>query len=259
MKKILRVITILWNVIAQPKRVFSISEWKKLRKINKYLSKVDYSSKDAWIADTKHRNFKRKIYLSYDEYLEHQKSKIDVKPSGYLDEYETKFQEAFSQRLSAIDDIVSFKSKNVLCLAARKGAEVRSFLALGCFAVGIDLNPSMRNKYVVCGDFHNIQFPDLCIDIVYTNSFDHVFEPEKVLSEINRVLKNQGIFILEAAAMSKLKESTASFGYYYESFCWSEICHLTELIEGKGFSVKSRALFEYPWDGEQIVFCKISP
>ena len=258
MKKLSRAITILWDVITHPKRASNISEWKKLRELNKHLSKVNYSSKDAWIADPRDSNLKRKIYSSYDEYLKHQKSKIDEKPSDYLGEYEIKFHKTLFKRLSAIDHIVSFKSKNVLCLGARKGVEVRSFLDLGCFAVGIDLNPTTENKYVVCGDFHNIQFPDLCVDIVYTNSFDHVFDPEKVLSEINRILKNQGIFILEAVVMSDLKELTASPGYYYESFYWSEIRHLIEIIEEKGFSAKSRIPFKYPWHGEQIVFCKIT-
>ena len=247
--------TILWNVISQPKRIFIVSEWKKLRKINKHLTRANYSSRNAWTAAQENRNLKRKIYPSYDEYLEHQRSKINKKPPDYLDEYEIKFREVLVQRLRSIDDIVSFRCKNVLCLAARKGAEVRSFLDLGCFAIGIDLNPSTKNKYVVYGDFHDIQFPDLSIDVVYTNSFDHVFDPEKVLLEINRVLKNQGIFILEAVAMSNLKESTAS-SYYYESFYWSEVDHLVKLIEGKGFCVKSRVPFKYPWDGEQIVFYK---
>ncbi len=258
MKKLSRAITLLQDVITHPKRVLNISEWKKLRELNKHLSKVNYSAKEAWVDDPEDSTFKKKAYSSYEEYLEHQKSKIDKKPLDYLKEYEIEFHKTLIQRLEAIDNIASFKGKNALCLGARKGTEVRSFLDLGCFAVGIDLNPTIGNKYVVCGDFHNIQFSDFSVDIVYTNSFDHVFSPEKILSEINRILKKDGVFILEAVAMSDPEDLSVSAGYYYESFCWSEIQHLIEIIERKGFTVKSRIPFKYPWHGEQILFCKVT-
>ena len=48
--------------------------------------------------------------------------------------------------------------RTVLCLAARIGTEVKAFLDLGCFAIGIDLNPGTDNRYVVHGDFHDLQF-----------------------------------------------------------------------------------------------------
>jgi len=77
----------------------------------------------------------------------------------------------------------------MLCLAARIGTEVKSFLDLGAFAVGIDINPGKKNKYVLFGDFQDIQFAPKCADIIFTNSIDHVYDIEKFLSEIKRVLK----------------------------------------------------------------------
>ena len=64
MKKLTNAMTILWNVISQPKRVFSVSEWKKLRKINKFLSSVNYSSKSAWTAAPENRNLKSEQWSS---------------------------------------------------------------------------------------------------------------------------------------------------------------------------------------------------
>ncbi len=37
-------------------------------------------------------------------------------------------------------------------------------------------------------------------DVVYTNSFDHVYDLDKVLDEVKRVLKDDGTFILEMVA-----------------------------------------------------------
>ena len=56
------------------------------------------------------------------------------------------------------------------------------FIDHGAFAVGIDLNPGRDNRWVVIGDFHALQYADASVDVVYTNSFDHVFELERVLA-----------------------------------------------------------------------------
>ena len=92
------------------------------------------------------------------------------------------------------------KDKNCLCLGARSGAEVKALIDLGNKAIGIDLEPGTKNEYVQKGDFHNLQFKDQEFDVVYTNAFDHVFDLDKALQEISRVLKDDGYFILEIVA-----------------------------------------------------------
>jgi SAM-dependent methyltransferase len=77
-------------------------------------------------------------------------------------------------------------------LGARFGTEVKAFHDLGSFAVGIDVRTGERNKFVLQGDFHDIQFPAATVDIVFTNSLDHAFDFEKVIQEIRRVLKPSG-------------------------------------------------------------------
>ena len=51
-------------------------------------------------------------------------------------------------------------------VGARIGTEVKAFLDLGAVAIGIDLNPGENNRYVVYGDFHDLQFASGSIDVV---------------------------------------------------------------------------------------------
>jgi SAM-dependent methyltransferase len=87
---------------------------------------------------------------------------------------------------------------SVLCLGARLGSEVEAFIQLGHFAIGIDLHPGLSNSYVVTGDFHALQFADSSINGVYTNCLDHAYDLDKILAEVRRVLKSNGLFILDA-------------------------------------------------------------
>ena len=80
---------------------------------------------------------------------------------------------------------------------ARLGTEVRALHRLGHFAVGIDLEPGPDNHYVLPGDFHHIVFPDGSIDAIYTNALDHVFDLERVLGEVARLLRPGGLFIAD--------------------------------------------------------------
>lgn len=133
-------------------------------------------------------------YASYGEYVDHQVDKLDrIKHRLYETELadESRFRKDFEQ-CRALKN-----TQSILCLGARLGTEVKALRNLGYFAIGIDLNPGKDNPYVLTGDFHQIDFPDNCVDAVYTNSMDHAFEIEKVLSEVRRVLKPEGVFIAD--------------------------------------------------------------
>ena len=93
---------------------------------------------------------------------------------------------------------VDWPDRTVLCLAARIGTEVKAFLDLGCRAIGIDLNPGKENPYVVQGDFHDLQYAPQSMDVVYTNSLDHAFDLERIAKEVLKVLKPDGLFLVEA-------------------------------------------------------------
>jgi SAM-dependent methyltransferase len=199
----------------------------------------------SWVAAGEAERLKRRTYTTYDEYVAHQRGKLAHKD---LSEYDVKYREALRERLSSLECIRP--GATVLCLAARIGTEVKAFIDHGCFAIGIDLNPGEGNRYVVHGDFHDLQYAEGSIDVVFTNSLDHAYEVERIIAEVRRVLKPEGHLIVEAVIGSEDGKDPGE----YESFWWSRVDDLVALFEREGFAVRSRAKFRYPWRGEQLCF-----
>ncbi len=140
-------------------------------------------------ADEVHRR-----YESYADYVKHQAGKL-TRIQERVERKEADRFEGFKARFrssKAFDGC-----KNVLCLGARLGAEVRALHKLGHFAVGLDLNPGEKNFHVLPGDFHNIVFPDQSVDVIYTNALDHVYDLKSVMKEVYRLLKPKGIFVTD--------------------------------------------------------------
>jgi SAM-dependent methyltransferase len=190
--------------------------------------------------------FQSRLFSSYEDYLKHQRSK----PARGLNtpQHDRTFRSALAARLRR-DGVVE-KGVSVLCLGARFGTEVKAFHDLGSFAVGIDVRTGERNKFVLQGDFHNIQFPAATVDIVFTNSLDHAFDFEKVMQEIRRVLKPSGTLLVEAVRGSE--EGHPPGGY--EAFYWSRIQDLADRLESRGFTLVDRYGFEVPWGGDHLRF-----
>ncbi|HEX8490961.1 MAG TPA: class I SAM-dependent methyltransferase [Chthoniobacterales bacterium] len=189
--------------------------------------------------------FQKRSYDSYEAYLEHQKAKLETHEFGRYDE---EFREALRERLRLLD--FEWQGRNVLCLGARIGTEVKAFLDLGALAVGIDLNPGDGNRYVVQGDFHDLQFPPSSIDIVYTNSLDHAFDIDRIAKEVLKVLTPHGVFLVEAVHG---RDQQINPGFF-ESFFWKNIDELVRVFKHAGFTVSRRTPITHPWPGEQICF-----
>jgi len=135
-------------------------------------------------------------YESYADYLDHQSSKL----AGVADQLARKQPRDLADFLERFESCASLReARTVLCLGARLGTEVRALRQLGYLAIGIDLNPGADNVYVLHGDFHDLVFPAGSFDAVYTNALDHVFDLGRILSEVRRVLKPGGLFIVDLA------------------------------------------------------------
>lgn len=185
-------------------------------------------------------------YENYEQYLAHQKEKLDAHGHEWLADYDREYRERLRERLRASHAIPP--GARVLCLAARLGTEVRSFVDLGCFAVGLDLNPGPQNRYVLHGDFHDIQFASGTVDVVFSNALDHAFDLERLAGEIRRVLQPAGVVVLEI--VNGRKE-----GYtpgYYEASIWDSVEDVVQLFVAGGFSIMSRSPIEYPWAGQMV-------
>jgi len=131
-----------------------------------------------------------KNYSSYQEYIDHQKSKADHGTPLYkmlLNELWESDCEGFRENFRPFVGMLK-DCNNALCLGARTGQEVYVLRELGVKdAIGIDLVSTP--PLVIEGDVHSLNFEDLSFDFIFSNIFDHVLFPEKFVSEIKRVMK----------------------------------------------------------------------
>lgn len=236
--------SVLWGELKRigekPSRILAVANPNRIAVYLGYL-RSRLSLKESWNSNTP--GFARRQYEDYEEYLYHQTSSLRHMD---LSRYDSQFRAALSKRLEGLNNLSPGMS--VLCLGARLGTEVKAFLDVGCFGVGIDINPRPNSQYVVYGDFHKLQFSSESIDVVYTNSLDHAFDVEKILSEVKRVLKPTGLFIVEAS-LGRKHDIRPGF---YESFWWEDSENLLRLIEQFHFQCIERSHFDIPWPGEQL-------
>ena len=203
---------------------------------------------NRWQADSPDGTLERRVYPSYEDYLRRQQSKLACLD---LSRYEAEYQRLLGERLAGVVGLK--KGAAVLCLGARLGAEVRAFHDRGCFAVGLDLNPGKHNPYVLHGDFHEIQFPAESVDVIFTNSLDHVFAADRFIAEIRRVLKSGGMLLLET-----MKGRTQGISPdAYASFWWNSVDDVVALFDRQGFKALQRTAFDRPWPGELLCFVKL--
>lgn len=192
--------------------------------------------------------FEHRRYPDYATYVEHQKTKFSAFRSKSIIRHDQRFHAALTERLAELRE--ELRGRSVLCLAARQGSEVRSFIDQGAFAVGIDLNPGPANRYVVVGDFHELQYADNSVDVVYTNSLDHAFDLDRILSEVRRVLRPHGMLIVEANVGGE--GDPALQRGPYEALVWAGADALLQALEERGFEAVSRKQFQIPWPGEHF-------
>jgi SAM-dependent methyltransferase len=138
---------------------------------------------------------KKRKYKNYQHYLDHQREKLSMKMKHFQGKFGHRVKN-FIKRLAVVSPKIH--GRKVLCLAARLGEEVVAFRELGhTEAVGIDLNPGPDNEYVIEGDFHDIPFGDGQFDGIYCNCLDHAWDLQKVSKECARVIKPNGLLVLD--------------------------------------------------------------
>ena len=116
----------------------------------------------------------------------------------------------------------------------------------------MDLNPGEQNRYVLHGDFHEIQFPRESVDAIFSNSLDHVFAVDRFIAEIRRVLKTGGLLLLET--MKGQAEGVSPDPY--ASLWWKSVDDVVALFGRHGFKALQRTAFAKPWPGELLCFVK---
>ena len=190
------------------------------------------------------KKFSYKNYENYEEYITHQSSKLEDR-KDFINNFTLNYKNFLYDELKNINFI--FPSMSVLCLGARLGAEVEAFIKLKCFAVGIDLNPGKNNRYVLKGDFHNIQFADNSIDIIFCNSIDHILNIEKFVNEIYRTLKIGGFLILDIPSKESVDNDE------WASFNWEKTEDIISFFEKKLKCIMKNKI-NFLWFTDRIVF-----
>jgi len=139
----------------------------------------------------------KRYYTDYDEYIKFQSEKTlnpEKRKKWLGEEWDLKL-DGFKNEFAKLSNYLD-KDMKCLCIGARTGQEVLALKELGIEnVVGIDIVP--HDPYVIIGDMHNLDYDDDYFDFVYTNIIDHSIYPAKAIGEIERVLKNNGIFFLQ--------------------------------------------------------------
>jgi len=143
---------------------------------------------------------RRRDYKDYDEYLTHQKLKLDemVKIKGGFSNFDIfDYRIKFYQRFRHLVNLLP-RDATILCCGARQGTEVDVLHDLGFVqARGIDLNPGPGNPLVTSGDMMHLEAADNSLDLIYTNCVDHAFDLEAMITEHARALKPSGCLLYD--------------------------------------------------------------
>ena len=138
------------------------------------------------------------------EYEKWQGSKMAENP-----EWVFRVDKNVERRVLRYFSTLPLKGLNVLCVGARAGGEVSAFTHVGAFAVGIDIAPNPKSRYVLYGDATKLQFANATVDVVFTNVMDHIKDLRSFAAEVVRVLKPGGIFISEIVVQLRSQDEWA--------------------------------------------------
>jgi SAM-dependent methyltransferase len=194
---------------------------------------------------------KEKIFFrNYDKYKDYEKHQTSKMKSNFKvgEKYQKVYKASLTARIKEVVGTGRFNTgMSVLCLGARDGTEVQAFHDAGFFAVGIDLLPVSSN-YVLKGDFHNLPYPRNSVDMVFMNCIDHVHDLDKLLKEIIRVLRRDGIFLVD---FSQSKDTSKD---KWASCKWNTLCDIGFYIKRRGFSVELVTKFNDSYFVNMICF-----
>lgn len=166
---------------------------------DKHTVRQKHHGQGGWQSDVQD-GLRKRDYASYDEYVTHQKLKLDemVKMKGGFSNFDIfDYRLKFFSRFQHLPKLLP-PDALILCCGARQGTEVEVLRELGFHrAAGIDLNPGPGNPLVRPGDMMKLEAADNSLDLIYTNCVDHAFDLDAMLKEHSRALKPGGFLLYD--------------------------------------------------------------
>ena len=197
---------------------------------DKHEVRKKHHGEGGWKAE-KDGDILRRDYASYDEYLTHQKQKLDemLKLKGGFSNWDIcEYRLKFYSRFKHLQGLLA-RDASIICCGARQGTEVEVLRDLGfANAFGIDLNPGPDNRIVRPGDFMKLDVPANSLDLLYTNCVDHAFDLEAMMAEHARVLKPDGFLLYDMGI--NMEEGK---GGPFEAVSWDRTEDLVVRLLGK--------------------------
>ena len=147
-------------------------------------------------------------YITMKDQLIKENSKEAFNEQAYSYDYDIKGRHARTMYPEILNYLSSITYSNFLDLGCGTGEMIKIILASDKKkkASGIDISPKLievaKKKLpqavdLRIGDSENLPYPNEFFDVVYCNdSFHHYPNPDNVISEVFRVLKKEGIFII---------------------------------------------------------------
>lgn len=156
--------------------------------------------------------------------------------------YRTVQVEANKQKLHKVwvqEDNIRFLSEYIrsaiarpafgLCHGTRRGKEQEWFRKyLGCDVLGTEISDTaVQFPYTIQWDFHEVK-PEWinAVDFIYSNSFDHSYDPDKCLNAWMSCLTEEGVCILEHTSGHEEATEMDPFG--------ARLSQMPELVKGWG-------------------------
>lgn len=102
------------------------------------------------------------------------------------------------------------KANHIICHGTRNGAELKLFKeAYGCEVIGTEISETATQfPNTVQHDFHEVNEDWIeKFDILYSNSFDHSYDPDKSFKAWKDQIKDDGIIIIELITNGIIKNS----------------------------------------------------
>lgn len=139
-----------------------------------------------------------------------------------------------------------------VCHGTRRGNEQRWFRRyLDCEVIGTEISSTATNfRHTIEWDFHEVRADWLnSLDFVYSNSFDHAYDPKSCLDSWMSCLKSGGLCVIEHTSNDEIATELDPFG--------AELSVMPQLIsawgEGK-YGVTD--IFDTPSKHDFLNYCK---